>query len=380
MIVLEIGTLNVKDGGPPFSVSRQMYGLRENGVESVCLMMPCDEANIIDGDLDYRFTEAGRINCMGFSYVPHMEDSIKRVKDFDIIHIQGIWTYFSHSAAKYARGHGHPYIIAPRGALYKQAFHGKWLKKIIAWHTYQKKDLDEADCIQATCQEELEELRALGCKAPIAIIPNSYDVNLIGKDTYVDNEDFIIGYLGRLNPRKHVEKLIYALADLKKQHANIRLWIIGSEDEEYEVFLKRECKRLKVDDSVTFTGFLRNTILDRSIRKCNIFAFPSDFENWGNVVPDVLVREIPAITSKGMPWQVLETEKCGWWIDSSQESLNNTLLEAYEMGYEELRDMGQRGRRLIEKRFSVVPIGKLLKELYSWIIYGGGKPDFVYVS
>lgn len=379
MKILEIGTLNVKEGGPPFSVSRQMYGLAENGVDSVCLMTPCDEEDIIDRSLDYRFTAPGRLNYFGFSYVPGIQKTMKMIDDIHIIHIQGVWTYFAHLAAKYARANRIPYVIAPRGSLYNRAFHDKWLKKIIAWHAYQKKDLYRADCIQVTCLEEMEEIRALGCKTPIAIIPNSYDVNLIGKGIYGNNDKFCIGYLGRLNPRKHVEKLIYALADLKKIHDNICLWIIGGEDLEYEAFLKSECKKLKVDDSVTFTGFLRGDALDRAIRICNIFAFPSDFENWGNVVPDVLVREIPAIASKGMPWKILEDERCGWWIDPTQDSINKVLLTAYEMGYEDLRDMGQRGRLLIERRFSVGSIGRNLKDLYSWILQGGDKPDFVYM-
>ena len=133
-----------------------------------------------------------------------------------------------------------------------------------------------------------------------------------------------------------------------------------------------------MDDSVIFTGFLKGEALDNTIRGCHVFCFPSDFENWGNVVPDVLVREIPAITSKGMPWKILELESCGWWIDTDQNTINKTLLQAYDRGYDELRQMGIKGRRLVENRFSVEPIGAKLKQLYTWILEGGRKPDFVY--
>lgn len=379
MKVLEIGTLNVKAGGPPFSMSRQMYGLKTNGIDCVCLMTPCCENDIIDRNLDYKFTQSVDFHFMGFEHIPDIRDAFESINGVDMIHIHSIWTYFTHYAAKFARKNHIPYVIAPRGSLYHRAMYdNKWLKKQIAWHWYQKKDINQASCIQATCLEEMEEIRALGIKSPVAIIPNSYDSKMIRRGTYLDSDIFKIGYLGRLNPRKRVEKLIYALAFLKNYYNNVELWIIGSDDENYEKFLKRETIKYNVDDSVIFTGFLKGEALDNTIRGCHVFCFPSDFENWGNVVPDVLVREIPAITSKGMPWKILELESCGWWIDTDQNTINKTLLLAYDMGYDELRQMGIKGRKLVENRFSVEPIGAKLKQLYTWILEGGRKPDFVY--
>lgn len=379
MKVLEIGTLNVKAGGPPFSMSRQMYGLKKNGIDSVCLMTPCKNVDIIDTSLCYKFTEPIAFKFFGYDYIPQIKKSLSISPPVDIIHIQGVWTYIAHAAVSYARDNNIPYVIAPRGSLYKMAIHGKHLfKKMLAWYLYQKSDIEHANCIQVTCLEELKELRSLGCTNNIAVIPNSYDVKSIRKGTYIDDGMFRIGYLGRLNPRKHVEKLLYSLNELKRHHENVKLFIIGGDNLEYEKFLKDECARLNLNNSVTFTGFLKGDDLDNAIRECNIFAFPSDFENWGNVVPDVLVREIPAITSKGMPWAILEKEKCGWWINIDQETLNSTLLKAYELGCDNLKEMGIRGRRLVEEYYSVEPIGKKLKELYTWIVRGGIKPDFVY--
>lgn len=379
MKILEIGSLNVKDGGPPFSMSRQMYGLKAHGIESECLMLPCDENNIIDRNLKYRYTDDVDFRFLGFAHIPNIRTVFDETSSVDMIHIQNIWTYLTHYAARYAREKDIPYVIAPRGSLYHRAmFDKKWFKKQIAWHWYQKKDINHANCIQATCLEEMEEIRALGIKIPVAIIPNSYDSKMIRKGTYMDSTIFKIGYLGRLHSRKRVEKLIRALAFLKRHHDNVELWIIGSDDEKYEQFLKGEAIKCKVDDSVIFTGFLKGETLDNTIRGCHVFCFPSDFENWGNVVPDVLVREIPAIASKGMPWKILEQESCGWWIDTDQNTINKTLLQAYDLGYDELRQMGIRGRKLVESNFSVEPIGARLKELYTWILEGGSKPEFVY--
>ena len=378
MKILEIGTLNIKHGGPPFSMSRQMYGLKMNGVDSMCLMPECEEADIIDPSLEYSFTKPV-ISLGRYSFIPDVDETLSKQNDVDLIHIHGVWDYYQHSVARYAREKGIPYVIAPRGALYGRAIREKsYIKKRLAWFIYQKQDLDKADCVQATCWEEMLAVRELGCKTPIAIIPNSYDVDFIKRGTYTKCDEFTIGYLGRLHPRKHVEKLLYALKELKNRGKKAKLIIIGSDNSQYEDYLKEETKRVKLGESVNFSGFLRGDALDAEIRKCHIFAFPSDYENWGNVVPDVLVREIPVITSKGMPWKILEEKRCGWWIDVNQDILNRTLLQAYEMDINELEEMGKRGRTLVEEKFSVGPIGSKIKELYTWILEGGVKPDFVY--
>lgn len=379
MKVLEVGTLNVQKGGPPFSLSRQMYGLKANNIDSICVMPPCSIEDIIDKNLDYFFTDPPCFSFLGSDFIPNISNKLDNIEDIDIIHIQGMLTYMEHVIAKYAIRNKIPYIIAPRGSLYRQALQNKRLKKKLVWYSYLKRDINNARCLQATCIEEMEGLRSLSINKPIAVIPNSYDGTRIASGTYQDDSCFTIGYIGRLNPRKHVEKLIYALDSLKKEGICAKLVVIGSEVESYENFLKSETAKYELDKQVEFTGFLKDENKEDAIRKCHIFVFPSDFENWGNVVSDVMVRGIPAIATYGMPWEVLNDENCGWWIKNDQSIINQTLLRAYNQGFGQLRDMGERARRLILENYSVETIGTMLKELYSWIIYGGSKPDFVYL-
>lgn len=378
MKILEVGSLNVRHGGPPFSISRQMIGLSELGEECVCVMPPCDENNIIDKSLNYRFIKGNQYRLFGLRYNSGAIESFRQLNDFELYHIQGIWSYISHISAKYARKHHIPYVISPRGALYRYARQIRWFKKKIAWLAYEREDVFNANCIQATCVDEMLQIRELGYKNPIAIIPNSYDVMNIEKGTYSDGDIFRIGYIGRLSPRKHVERLIYALFELKKSISNIELVIIGADVKKYENYLKRLSIKLGLEDSLFFSGFLKKEAKDKAIRRCSVFAFPSDFENWGNVVPDVLVREIPAIATKGMPWSILEEEKCGWWIDNTQEELNKALMEAYHTPFEDRRAMGIKGRQIVEQRYNTQIVAKSLQALYRWILKGGEKPDFVY--
>jgi hypothetical protein len=90
------------------------------------------------------------------------------------------------------------------------------------------------------------------------------------------------------------------------------------------------------------------------------------------------VRGVPVIASKGMPWKELEEYHCGWWIDNDQETINRTLLKAINLSSVERIEMGMNGKRLMQERYSVGILGRKMKQLYEWILYGGEKPDFVY--
>lgn len=95
---------------------------------------------------------------------------------FDILNGHGIWQMPVHHMAQLAKKKGIPYIITPRGMLEPWAMNaGKWKKKV-AMALYQRKDLENSNCIHATAQMEAENIRQLGFKNPIAVIPNGIDL------------------------------------------------------------------------------------------------------------------------------------------------------------------------------------------------------------
>lgn len=242
---------------------------------------------------------------------------------------------------------------------------------------YQKDVFSEAACIQATCKEEMEHYRALGFKNPVAVLPNPIDINEIIDREIPNKPIYKVGYLGRLHPRKRVERLIYAFSELREELKDCHLMIIGGGDEIYRAFLEAEVKRLDVKN-VEFTGFLTGKEKDDAITGLSLLVVPSDFENFGNIVTEALVRGVPVIASKGMPWQELEECHCGWWIDNDQNSINQTLLEAVTIPNEERLRMGMNGKRLMRENYSVEVLGEKMKRLYEWILNGGYKPEFVY--
>ena len=376
LTTLHSGSLNVNAGGPALSMSLTLKGLEKAGVKTValCEQIPSD-GKLIAPDLNVRFTHSGKY--VTFAYVDNIHECLKKAVDVDIYHIHGTWMHHGLAISRYARKVEKPYVVSPRGMLYPQALAHHALLKKVMMKLYQKKVFAEAACVQATCKEEMEYYRALGFKNPVAVLPNPIDINGVIDREIPKKPIFNVGYLGRLHPRKRVERLIYAFNELKRVK-ECRLVIIGGGDKAYQTFLEAEVKRLKIENVVEFTGFLTGKEKDDAITGLSLLVVPSDFENFGNIVTEALVRGVPVIASRGMPWQELEEHHCGWWIDNGQESINQTLLEAAALPNEKRMRMGVNGKRLMYENYSVEVLGKKMKRLYEWILHGGEKPEFVY--
>jgi hypothetical protein len=59
-------------------------------------------------------------------------------------------------------------------------------------------------------------------------------------------------------------------------------------------------------------------------------------------------------------------------------TIAQTLTEAIVLSEEEYRQMGKRGRELMENNYSVEIVVNKMKQLYQWLLKDGERPEFVY--
>lgn len=375
MKILYFSSLAAKSGGPAMSVSLTISGLNKLGIKTAVIQYPLADGDVLRSkNVDVHFASSPIENKFKFSL--KLKKEISMLGEFDIYHAQGLWIYATYALIDVARQKNRPYLITPRGMLYPQdiAKNSTFFKKLSLWWRL-KDDLNRAACVHVTCADEMNYCRQLGITAPIAIIPNP--VEIIDYAEQKQDDIFRLGYLGRLSPRKNVEALIRAFANLGDKVKKAELLIIGGGDDKYEQFLKNEVVRLNLSN-VRFVGFLSGKEKDEAIASCSVLAMPSEFENLGNVILEGLVRGIPCIATKGAPWQELETEHCGWWVDYNQDAITQAISDAIDTNSDELQQMGQRGRQLMEQRYSVDAVASKMKNLYEWVLGEGNKPDFVY--
>ena len=377
MKVLYTGTLDVNAGGPAFSTYNTMRGLIAQGIDTHVLMYEMDPKGKLIGD-DVPIHYAKRPMEHIFCFSPSYKKEIAGCGDFDIYQAQGIWQYNTYALVDVARTKRKPYIITPRGMLYPQdiAKSKPWFKKM-SLKIRLLADLNHAACVHVTCDDEMRHCRDLGVTSPIAVVPNPVEIN--DYSSCKKDDVFRLGYLGRISRRKNVEGLIYAWAALGVKAEDGELLIIGGGDEQYLSFLKSEVTRLKLSN-VRFTGFISGKEKEEALTSLSVLAMPSEFENFGNVIVEGLVRGIPCIATTGSPWKDLTDHKCGWWVSYSQDAINEAVWSALATPVEELFAMGERGKKLMKEKYSIEAVSLQMKRLYEWITVGADKPDFVHLT
>ncbi len=82
-------------------------------------------------------------------------------KEFDLVHIHGMWSPLLVLAAIVAYRRNIPLLISPHGCLEPWALRNKYYKKLLAMKTYQERALRTASLLVATSDQELRNLRRL---------------------------------------------------------------------------------------------------------------------------------------------------------------------------------------------------------------------------
>lgn len=301
--------------------------------------------------------------------------------NYDVYHTNGMWMHINHITCAVAREKGRPYVITPHGMLYPEALARSAWKKWPLRKLWFDRDIFEAACIHATCQDEMKHLRTLGYKGPIALIGNpvcvpTYTSELIASRNHKPEGLIRLGFLGRLHPRKHVEKIFQGMALI--QNENVEIYIMGKGDDSYEEFLHNEVLRLGLGDRVHFLGFLNGREKFEQLSKMTALFVPSDMENFGMIIPEALIVGTPVMASLGTPWEALNVENCGWWKDNLPESIAGVIEEIKTLSPDQLYAMGARGREYILKNFAADRVATQMYSLYQWLNGDSDKPEFVY--
>jgi len=285
------------------------------------------------------------------------------------------------SAAFWARFYKKPYIISPRGSLMKEPMEKKssLIKKIFLF-LFVRRDLKNASAVHFTVEAEKEEYMkaSLPLKKAI-IIPNGFDIiefkkqlsqNFFRNKFNIGADKKVILFLSRLNWKKGLDTLIPAFAEVLKKESRAVLVLAGPDEKNYkkEIELKIVNCKLKIGKDVIFTDMLIGEDKISAYRESDVFVLPSYSENFGMAVVEAMACGLPVIITKGVGISK-EVEKAGAGIviEKDERQLIEAILKILEnpqMG----KEMGQRGKKLVEIEFSSEKVAEKWIEEYNEII------------
>lgn len=306
-------------------------------------------------------------------------EGLARDHGISLIHDHGVWLPNNHLSAAVACRHGLPRVVSVHGMLDRWSLDQGKLKKRLAWLAYQGRDLRTASLLHATADKELADIRALGLTNPVAVIPNGIefpqDVDRLPRR---QGEPRRALFMSRIHPKKGLLDLVRAWARLNP--AGWELVIAGPDEGGYQRVVEQEVDRLGLRGSIHFIGPQDDAHKWECYARADLFVLPTYSENFGLVVAEALACKVPVVTTRGAPWEGLETHRCGWWTDIGEAPLVGALGRALATDDAQLAAMGERGRQWVLEDFSWERVAESFADCYRWLVVGGVRPAHIHLA
>jgi glycosyltransferase involved in cell wall biosynthesis len=297
------------------------------------------------------------------------------IENYDLVHIHSFFSYLCTLGAIIAITKRKKYIISPQGQLIPWVINQKKFKKKIYTALFERRNLNNAAAIHCTSEQEAKNVRNFGIKAPSFIIPlgverliNLPDAKLRICKTYgIAHTTPIILFLSRLHPKKRLELLLEALANLNKQY-DFHLIIAGSGTEDYVQYISNLCSHLKLNFCTTFANFVEGQHKILLLQGSDIFALPSYGENFGIAVAEAMAYGLPVIVTPEVQISPeIEANKAGIVVSGELEAWVQAI-EKLLMSEKLRAEMGENGRLLARTKYDWNTIAKKLSIVYQAII------------
>ena len=301
---------------------------------------------------------------------------INRGLNSDLIHDHGVWLASNHAVARFARKSGTIRVVSPRGMLSAWAIDRARWKKRSAWWLYQRSDLQSAAAFHVTSRQEASEVRSLGFRQPVAIIPNGVLFPEQSIQRQRQNGCRRMLFLSRIHPVKGLLELVRAWKSANVQ-AGWELLIVGPSEGTHQQLVEREVRELGLTERIRFSGPVNDVAKWQAYADADLFVLPSFSENFGIAIAEALAAGLPVITTTGTPWSELLTKECGWWVEPNAEAIAQAIATATKLSPKQLDEMGQIGSKWVRNRYTWDAVATEMIQFYQWLQQDISRPEFV---
>ena len=194
----------------------------------------------------------------------------------------------------------------------------------------------------------------------------------------IEEKDFVLLYVGRLEWRKGIETLIYATKLLREEINNLKVVIVGGkiygrqknlkDFKEYQRLLEK-AREEKVDDLITFTGRIDNGRLPYFYSASDVFVIPSYYEPFGLVALEGMACKTTTIASRvgGLATIIQDNENGLLFEPRNPLDLKEKILKVYQ-SKELASKLSENAYNRVRDNFSWKEIFSKIEEVYKSLI------------
>lgn len=311
MKILQVISLFSHGEGGCVAVTYELSrALAQNGHEVVIYTsdfeLDQDYINSLRGVKVYPFHSM--LNLVTLHITPSLVTEAKRkLKDFDIIHMQAHNTFQNVVVHYYAKKYGIPYVVDAHGLTIGLGSVGKKIFKWLFDVTFGYSIIKDASRVIAETELGVSEYKKVGVNQDkiVLIYPlpdfgelSQLPPSNVFRSEYNIKEKYIILFLGRIDWVKGLDFLVESFHKLVQYRNDVILVIVGS-DWGYKTTLENLIHRLKISDKVLFTGFLSGQEKLSALVDATVMVQPSRYEqglSWSSL--EAILCNTPIIVTK----------------------------------------------------------------------------------
>jgi len=287
--------------------------------------------------------------------------------DFDLVHAHSAWVATSVAAVSAARRAERPSVLMPHEALtrFDMARGGNRMLRLAkrllrGWYLRRVDGIVVSSDLERRDSELEDDPRTIAIPHPVLdeTVPAP-------PPAAAGSGPLRIGFLGRLDPKKNLHRLVKSLAAAP----GVRLSIGGDGDPAYRGEIEAVIARHGVADRVSWLGFLDGAGKAEFFRNLDLVAMPSGFECFGLVAAEALGAGTPVILSPtvGIADMIADAD-CGAIVPPRSDALAACFGRLDDRV--ELARWRTHARQVALDLFSFAAHGTKLRETYESLIEG----------
>lgn len=240
------------------------------------------------------------------------------LNEVDVAHLHTPWSLGNYQLSKTLRSAQIPYVVSVHGMLDHYSMQKKSLKKHAFLRLGGRRLFRNATAVHFTAEEERTQALHYIPGADRAVVEpclvdlSPYD-RLPGSELALQTFPQLnakgpkLLFLSRVHPKKGVDLLIRATAELRRSFPELQVFIAGPGDESYIAQLRNLATELNIASSIHFLGMVRGETKLSLYQAADVFVLPTHQENFGIVLPEAMACGLPVVTTRGTDiWRELQ--------------------------------------------------------------------------
>lgn len=306
------------------------------------------------------------------------------VRSADFVSLHSLYSFPVFAGYLLARWYKKPYAFWPHGVL--AAFQttvsaGKkgLYDRLIAKHIVQNADLlvytakGEGEEAQQAYVVAAGETRSRSVIVPDGFDPSPYE-NLpprgeFRKKYLGGHTGPVVLFLARLNAKKGLKVLCQAMGDVIRKRPDARLAIVGPADPPaFESQVRTWLRENGIESQTVLTGRVDIPTKLQAFADADVYALPSEAENFGFSVFEAMASKVPVVVSKNLDYAAeITATRAGIALDRDPAQFAATIIEL--LADSQMRaQMGENGFHMA-RRYSVEETARKLETSIACILH-----------